>query len=334
MRTAGCAVCASMATSTVMTCVSGSRTASQRSANVYTGSVNRSDDARLSPKCRSIRSLLQRFFSSCSHAASRARAHVRADLRDPVARRRLLHGDDAQRYERGHEHRLPPRERAERDLVSTGRRSVGRLHDALLHLLHQAVLRADGIAELLRQGVGAGGHRDEDGRVRASERSTSSSRGRPIYPSTTASTREHTEVPARRDARRRCRRCSAPIEPRSPSTGRRRRVVRRSAARAPRPRRRLARAATSPPARRPGSVAVRVVRGRARPPGAARALAPPTPPRLRRRRRRIRTHPRASCCTPSPGAASATASRSAWTRCSPATRCWRPRPRSGAPRSS
>ena len=80
VRTAGRAVCASMATSTVMTCVSGSRTASQRSANVNTGSVNRSDDARLSPKCRSIRSLLQRFFSSCSHAASRARARMFARI--------------------------------------------------------------------------------------------------------------------------------------------------------------------------------------------------------------------------------------------------------------
>ena len=44
---------------------------------------------------------------------------------------------------------------------------------------------------------------------------------------TQQSTREQTEVSARREARRRRCRCSAPIEPRSPSTGRRRRVVRR-----------------------------------------------------------------------------------------------------------
>ena len=80
VRTAGSIVAASTATSTVMTCVSGSRTASQRSANVYTGSVNRKDDARRSPKCRSMRSLLHRFTSALSQAFRCVRARMFARI--------------------------------------------------------------------------------------------------------------------------------------------------------------------------------------------------------------------------------------------------------------
>ena len=235
VRTAGCAVCASMATSTVMTCVSGSRTASQRSANVYTGSVNRSDDARLSPKCRSIRSLLQRFFSSCSHAASRARARKFARIsaaRSLVAAcctattHSAMNADTSSAFHHANApNEILFRPGVDRSEASTTLSFIFSTRRCFARMASRSSCDRASAPEDIAM---------ETARCEASDQQL---RAAACFLSVDPplANKQKSRPGARHGCRRR--RCSAPIEPRSSSTGRRRRVVRRSAARAPRPRR-------------------------------------------------------------------------------------------------